>query len=209
MSGDPMPTEFRAKTWIYRPLAAIFGGLAVFSLIFGPLFLFGLMKDAKGAPAKDAGIALCSMSVPFLFIFALAVFNLRARKRPILRLCREGIEVVVIGSSSLDAIPLIPSLVRVAWLIISTQGFRRRLFCFPWECYQDAYVSGLPMVKQLTIVASRYLQNYESLPKDSYVTEQLVLAEAAFDTPLDQIADAIKWYASTSLSSSNLPSWHN
>jgi hypothetical protein len=208
MSGDAMPTEFRAKTWIHWAQALIFGFLAVFCLILGPLFLLEVLKDAKGASARDAGIALCAMSLPFSLIFASAVFNLKARRRPILRLCREGIEVIVLGSSSLDAIPLIPGLVRVAWLILSTQGFRRKLFCFPWECYEDAYVTGRPMVKRLTIVASGSSTDHESLPKDSYVTEQLVLVDAAFDTPLDEIADAIKWYANSSQIASNLPSWH-
>ena len=209
MSGDAIQIEFRAKTWIYFPLSVIFGGLAAFSLILGPLFLFGVMKDARGAPATDAGIALCSMGIPFGLIFALNAFNIRARQRPILCLCREGIRIVVIGSSSLDGIPMIPAVVRVAWLIISTQGFRQKLFVCPWAWYQDVYVSGMPMARRLTIVASRSLPNYESIPSGAYTAEEVVLAEAAFDTPLDRIADAIKWYANSSQSRSDLPSWHH
>ena len=81
-----MPTQFKAKTWIFVTQVLLFGGLAVFCMVLGPLFLFGLMNDAKGAPATDAGITLSVMIVPFLLIFALAMFNLRARRRPLLRL---------------------------------------------------------------------------------------------------------------------------
>src|SRR5947199_5229803 len=97
-----MPTEFMARTWLFIVQALIFGGLASFSLVFGPLFLFGFMKKANGVSATDAGIALTALSVPFLLVFALAVYNLSARRRPLLRLCREGIEFVEIGASSLD-----------------------------------------------------------------------------------------------------------
>src|SRR4051812_12790295 len=78
------PAEFMARTWIFVVQALIFGGLASFSLVFGPLFLFGFMKKANGMPGTDAGIALTALSVPFLLVFALAVYHLSARRRPLL-----------------------------------------------------------------------------------------------------------------------------
>ena len=76
------------------------------------------------------------MSVPFLLVFALAAYEIFARRRPLLRLCREGIEIVQIGESSLDGFPLIPGLIRVAWLILSTQGFRHPAIRIPWRSVQ-------------------------------------------------------------------------
>src|SRR3954465_2957401 len=114
MSRPDMPTRFTGKTWIFYAQALIWGGIGTFGLIFGPLFLFGFMNKANGAPATDAGIGLTVVSVPLLMLSDLAVYNIRARRRPLLRLCREGIEIMEIGRSSLDGIPLIPGMIRVA-----------------------------------------------------------------------------------------------
>ncbi len=209
MSQLAKPTQFMAKTWIFVVQALIVGGFASFSLIFGPLFLFGLMKKADDTPATEAGIALTAFSVPLLLYMALVVYNLRARRRPLLRLCREGIEIVQIGSSWLDGIPLIPGLIRIAWLILSTQGFKQRVVRVPWRCFQDAWVSGPPMARRLTIVASLSLATAEDLPPGSFLTDQVVLPEVMFSTPLDQIAAAIKWNADVSMDLEHLASWRD
>ncbi|GAC1451915.1 MAG: hypothetical protein NVSMB9_36910 [Isosphaeraceae bacterium] len=209
MSRLEMPTQFMAKTWIFLVQAIVFGGLASFGLIMGPLSLFGFVHDVNGAPAIDAGVGLTAMSVPFLLVFALAVYNIRARRRPLLRLCREGIEIVEIGSSSLDGIPLIPGLIRLAWLILSTQGFRRRVVLVPWRNFQDARVSGPPMARRLTIHARQSLGTAEELPRNSLVIDQIVLEEVMFSTPLDQIAEAIQWYANGSTDLEDLASWND
>jgi hypothetical protein len=203
------PTRFEAKIWIYVAQALVFGGLAAFSVGLGPLFLFGIMKKADGTPGTDAGVALCMMSVPLLLISALAVFNVLARRRPPLRLYREGLEIVLIGNSSLAGIPLIPGLIRVAWKIISTEGFRQKLACIPWQCFQEAAVCGPPMARQLVIVASPLLLlDDQDIPAGSFLVEQIVLQEVEFKTPLDQIAEVINLTASASGPLSHLPSWH-
>jgi hypothetical protein len=38
-----MPSRFRGKTWIFVAGAIIFGGLASFSFLMGPLLLFGVI----------------------------------------------------------------------------------------------------------------------------------------------------------------------
>jgi hypothetical protein len=207
MPRHAMPTEFMAKTWIFVVQSLIFGGLASFSLIFGPLFLVGFMKKANGASATDAGIALTAMSVPLLLVFALAVYNLSARRRPLLRLCREGIEFVEIGSSSLDGIPLIPGWVRIAWLVLSMQGFRKRVVRVPWRDFHDAWVSGPPMARRLTIDTSLSLAITGELPLGTFVTDRIVVSEAVFSTPLDQIDAAIKSIANSSIDLEHLASW--
>jgi hypothetical protein len=207
MSRLEMPTQFMAVIWIFVVQSIIFGGLATFSLVFGPLFLFGFMNKANGAPATDAGIALTAMGVPFMLISALAVYNIRARRRPMLRLCREGIEIVEIGRSSLDGFPLIPGMIRVAWLILSMQGFRRRVVRVLWHDFEDAWVSGPPMARRLTILAPPSRGTAEALPRDSSVADQIVLTEVMFSTPLDNIAASIKWNANHSLDLRHLASW--
>jgi hypothetical protein len=202
-----MPTRFMARTWIFRAQALVFGGLAAFSLVLGPLFVLGLMHDANGRPAADAGIALSAMSLPMLLVFALALYNLRSRRWPILRLCREGIEIVEIGASSLDRIPSLPGLVRVAWLILSTQGFRKRVARVPWRDFGDVWVSGPPMSRRLTIVTSPDSASAEGLPAPSPSVGHVVLPEVTFADPLDQIAEAIMSIAIDPGRRNHLPSW--
>ena len=124
-----------------------------------------------------------------------------------LRLCREGIEFVEIGSSSLDGIPLIPELIRIAWLILSMQGFRKRVVRVPWRDFQDAWVSGPPMARRLTIDASGSLAIAEELPPGTFVADQLVMTEVMFSTPLDEIAAAILLYAENPIDREHLASW--
>jgi hypothetical protein len=78
------------------------------------------------------------MSVPLVLVFALVAYQLRARRRPLLRLWREGIEIVQVGTSSLDRIPLIPAFIRLACLIVSTQGLRKRVVRVPSKYFRDA-----------------------------------------------------------------------
>ena len=93
--------------------------LGLFCAIFGPLFLFDIMKSADGKPGTVAGVAMSIMAVPTFLVALLGWFNVYARRKPLLRLCAEGMEINVIGASGLDGTPLIPNMVRVAWLILS------------------------------------------------------------------------------------------
>jgi hypothetical protein len=175
-------------------------------LVFGPLFLFGLMKSADGRPTTDAGIALCIMSVPLCLVCALAVFNLMARRRPILRLCREGLEVNQIGVSSLDGVPLVPGWIRVAWLILSRQGFRQELVRTHWQTLESVHTGGVPMARTLTIDAAFYRRaDADGSPSIS----QLCFREVAFEVPVDHIALAVNGFAHDPDSRGLLPSWND
>lgn len=84
----------------------------------------------------------------------LAWFNVHACRKPLLRICEEGIEVNIIGASSLDGVLLIPSLIRVAWLVLSLQGFKKQIGWIPWELFHNVEVAGLPMMRSLVIDAT-------------------------------------------------------
>jgi len=147
------------------------------------------------------------MSVLFLAVFAMAIFNIKARRRPLLRICREGVEVVQVAPSSLDRIPLVPGLVRVAWLILSTQGFRRRIIRFPWRDLQEVLVSGPPMARSLTIVAYPSFLATADLPPGIFAADRVVFPEVTFASPLDEIARAVRSSANLPATPGHLPSW--
>lgn len=190
-----LPTEFSGKTWIFYAQALILGCLGTFSLICGPLFLFGVVKPANGKPGTDAGIALSIIAIPLLLIAALAVFNILARRRPIIRILPTGIEVNQIGCSSLDAVPLLPGLLRVAWLIVSRQGFRQQLLFAPWESFSHAMVVG-PVMSRTLIILGKFCPTTASGPVDSgKVHGQIAIHEVAFTSDVTQIAAAINEYS--------------
>ncbi|MEW4571381.1 hypothetical protein AB1L88_26200 [Tautonia sp. JC769] len=204
-----MPTAFMGKTWIFVVQAITFGIFAAFGLGLGPLFLLGIMVRADGRPGTDAGIAMCLMGIPLLLIFAMAVFNLRARREPLLRLCREGIEIVRVGSSSLDGIPMIPAVLRIAWLIVSTEGFRKTVVHVPWGDVLGARVTGPRMARRLVIVVSpaRAEAEDDRLSGGAGPGGEITLDEFEFKTPLDQIAEAIHSAANAPVGFGQLPSW--
>jgi len=207
MSYHHLPTESKGKTWIFFVQAIVFGVLATFALILGPLSLFEIIKDVRGQPATDAGVALTIMRVPFLLVFALAVFNIAARRRPLLRICREGLEINMIGSSSLDGTPLIPVIVRVAWLILSFQSFKAHTLRAPWQSLHHAEVLGPPMAQTLTIIGAMFRVVDQQCTEATPAADHLTFPEASFRVPLGQIADAINEYRGDAESRAHLSSW--
>jgi hypothetical protein len=201
-------TSFTGKTWIHIAVAIVFGSLAIFGLTFGPLFLFEIMKNARGQPAADAGVALTIMSIPLSLVFALAVFNILARRRPILRVCREGLAINMIGSSSLDGIPFIPGIIRVAWLIISLQGFKQYVVWVPWESLQNAVVFGPRMSLTMVIIGAVFQPTHAETATRIPIANELTFHEAAFRARLDEIASSINTHHQYPKSRENLPSWN-
>ncbi len=196
------------KTWIFRAQTILFGGLGWYSLILGPMFLFGLAEEQNGQPATEGGRALTIISMPFMLIYALAFYNLRARRRPLVRICREGIEIVRIGESSLDGLSMVPGLIRVAWLILSTQGFRKRWIRIPWGDFEAASVSGPPMARRLRTDASYSASLADEPAERPPSVRRIVFEEVEFKTPPDVIASSIQFYAESGCDERDqLPMW--
>lgn len=147
------------------------------------------------------------MSVPFLLLFFFFLFKVITHRRPLLRVCREGVEVHIIGSSALDGMPLIPGLIRALWAAISLQGFKRSILRAPWDSFPYADVTGLPMARKLTIVGSfRTVRAPES--PSATVVDQIALPDAIFRVPLDRIAATINVCCQDPELRDSLPSWN-
>ena len=56
-------TWFYGKTWVLTAQFLMFGGFAAFALAMGPLFLLGVIKDARGESAKGGGVVLTLMGL--------------------------------------------------------------------------------------------------------------------------------------------------
>jgi hypothetical protein len=205
-ADQELPCEFFGKRWIFFAQAIIIGGLAVFSLVMGPLFLLELVKDARNKPRPEAGFAMMIASVPLIVVFAAAMFNIRARRSPIIRIYREGIEVRRIGFSTLDRFPL-PALVRVFWSLVSLQAFRQVKLRVDWPRYTGAAVTGASGARVLTLRGEFFDAAGDPSGLLSRTTHAVAFAEHAFVRRLEAIATTIQCYHDSD-SRRNLASWH-
>ncbi len=182
--------------------------LALFCAIFGPLFLFDVMKRADGKPGTEAGVAMSIMAVPMVLFAMLGWINVYARRRPLLRVCEEGLEINVIGASSLDGTPLIPNLVRVAWLIVSLQGLKKQTGWMPWEMFRNIEVAGLPMMRSLVIDATIAYPTFRGNAVTAQIGNSVAFRDAEFRDPLELIASTIRAYNDDPDARKELPSLH-
>jgi hypothetical protein len=146
--------RFRGKTWIFWVQLFGCGGFGLFGVILGALFWTGAMTDANRKVRPEAGPPLTFAGLGLLAVAGLAAFNIAGRVRPIIRCYREGIECNLVGATSLDGVPLVPGYVRVAWTILSLQGFRSQCVRTPWTKFRGAKVGGLPMAYVLSVNGS-------------------------------------------------------
>ena len=200
---------FYAKSWYLYVWAIVFTMLALFCAIFAPLFLFDIMKRADGKPGTDAGVAMSIMAVPMFLIALLGWFNVYARRKPLLRICEEGMEINVIGASSLDGTPLIPNLVCVAWLILSLQGFKKQIGWIPWETLRNIEVVGLPMKRSLLIEATIAYPAFRGDAMTARIGDSIAFRDAEFQEPLEVLVSTIQEFYNDADARGALPSLHD
>lgn len=189
--------DFYGKTWVLTVQLLVFGGFAAFGLAFGLLFLAGIMKDAYDEPRPEAGIALTLTGLVLAPIAAVAGYGLLARRLPIIRLCREGLEMRLIGRTSMDGVPLLGSLLKWAWAAISLQGFKTQCVRVEWMFVQGAEIVGLPMMRTLRIL-------WITLPAGVTGVE---FSEAELQPRLEQVDEAVAQLRRHPELRAALPSW--
>jgi hypothetical protein len=200
--------QFYGKTWYYAAQAIVFGAFGLIMLIMGTLGLLGFMKAPDGRTDMSSGAVMLLVSVALFAIAALAIYNIAARQQPILRLCQEGLEITIIGASSLARFPIQSPWLQMTWLIISLQGFRTQYIWAPWDSVKRATVSGLPMAQTLTIIAQFYSSRKFAKRKLPPVAGQWEFRDAEFEETLDLISDIITAYVDGVEPRNQLPSWN-
>ncbi len=179
----------RAKTWIFWAQAIVFGGFGLFCLILGPLFLTGILTPAHGGSGQPAGVALSIFACAFLAVFALAIFNILACRQPLIVCDHETARFGLVGASALNGVPMVPGFVRVGWLILSGQGFRKQVITVPHDAILGVDVQGLPMQKSLTI---RFADGFA--PDGRAALREIRYSDAAFVEPIDAVAEQLRAY---------------
>jgi hypothetical protein len=201
VKATAMQDRFPGKTWIYWSQFIICGDLGLGSVILGGLFWTVTMKDALDKPAPEAGPPMVITGSCLLIVAALAAFNIISRHTSMIRCYRDGIECNLIGVSSLDRVPLVPGLLRLAWTILSVQGFRTQRWRIPWSQFAGADVSGIPMAYELT------LKGAVTLVTTGRVTHSIAFPQFALKDDPQQVADVLNHLATDPQRRDELPAW--
>jgi len=164
------------------------------------------------------GILLTAFGVFLVPLTAHSIFHIVMRRRPIVRLCREGIEINKIGAAFLDGdrlvagglVPgeLVPGAIRVVWPVFSGQGLKREILRAPWEHFRYVQALGLPETKELAIGAMFFRRGRESPDPAGAILDRITFKPADFNALLDQVAVAIEKHSRNMSLRDALPSWN-
>ena len=196
-----MKDRFRGKTWIYWAQLIVCGIIGLCNVILGILFWTRAMADVRGVARPEVGPPAIIGGCCLLAVATLAAFNIIGRVTPIIRCYCDGIECNLVGASSLDGVPLVPGLVRVAWTILSLQGFRSQRVRITWPHFAGAFVSGIPMAKVLTLNGA--VMNL----KTGRVTEWVAFRQAELKDDPKQVADVLNHFAAEPTRRDELAHW--
>jgi hypothetical protein len=208
-TATPIKTEFYGKTWLFRTGALLCVLLAFLCVLMAVLFLCGISKPANGIPKGVAAIRLLLLAMPISFFATLFWFNVFARRRPLLRICHEGLEVNIVGRGSLDHVAGIPTSIRLVWLVVSMQGFRKQIGWVPWESYRSVKVSGMSMTKTLTLHGTVAFPTFRGDEIESTVSDHISFRSSECRDSLEEIANAVKTTFEQPSSWTALPSLHD
>lgn len=201
-------TEFYGKTWLYRTGAFLSALLAFICVLIAILFLCGVSKPANGIPGSVAAVRLLLVAVLICFFAILFWFHVLVRHRPLLRICQEGLEVNIVGRGSLDHVPGIPTSIKLVWLVLSMQGFRKQISWVPWESFRGVKVSGMPTMRTLTIHCTVAFPRFRGDELEATVADNVIFRSSEYHDSLDEVANAIETTFNHPSTWSALPSFH-
>lgn len=196
-----MQDRFRGKTWIFWAQLIVSGYLGIMAVIVGTYVWSGNVRNYKGETLSELAIPSILFGVCMLVVAALAAFNIVGRFRPIIRCYREGIECNLVGATSLDGVPFLPGLYRVAWAILSLQGFRSQRVRIIWEDFVGAKVAGIPMMYLLI------LNGTVTNAKTGLVSNSIAFKQVAIKVHPQQVADVLNGFAGNTAQREQLPHW--
>lgn len=196
-----MRDRFFAKTWIHWAKLLVFLPLGAFAIVAGVLFWTGTLTDAHGVVRPSGGPPLVIFGCLFIFVAAMALARILASIRPIIRCYRSGIECNLAGVTSVDGIPLVPGVIRVAWAIFSTQGFRAQRLRIQWDHFHGAEVRGLPMALVLAVHGTATNVSAE------FAASVITFKQAALREHPQEVAESLNHLAGNSTRRDQLPDW--
>lgn len=146
-------TEYRfyAKTWMLWAFTLIGVPAAIFCIIMGPLFMFGIIEPANGEPGQIPGIIISIIGILLIPIMSTVVFWLLESQKPIVVCFQEGIFIRLIGESvgRMSAILSLYLLILI-WHVITGKAFKTQTLFYEWgeitSVFQTADKSAFAIV---------------------------------------------------------------
>ncbi len=199
-----IPDRFRGKTWIYRAQIAFALFFGLVGLLIGASFATGKAKNAQGeAISPNVGYGLLAFGAGALVYATLDMVNLRARKQPVVRIYREGIEFDRYSCDFIDdrqqgltSLPLISA-------TLSGRGGPERYFRLAWPAVEGIGIGGGLGKRGLVAQGSFTPGDGRHEP----AARRLVLPESHFRGRLEPVVEAIEHYANQPEALRSLPSW--
>ena len=193
--------RFRAKSWIYWARLLICALLGGFLFLFGIAAWLGWTRDSSGEPMTEAGPLLTGVGVCVIVVGLLALAKIVGSLAPAIRCYADGIECNLVGATSLDGVRMLPHFIRLAWEVLSLQGFRTRRVRVRWDEFLGAEVRGLPMAYVLALHGS-FVNLGTGATYPSVAFQQHLLKDSPHD-----VARAINLFASRPNKRTELPQW--
>lgn len=208
MTGnEKLRTVFYGKRW----LLALGGSIAAFVFIsmaiMGPLVLLGQLKDDFGKPLPPvAGVILSSIAIFLGFLTWVLWKNFLVRGRPLIRVCREGVEVRIIAASALNDDWTMPSKPVLLWRIITGSGYGNRIGWISWDHLRSVTIVGnseKKLVLEGPVAVETAVKGDELTAR---IGANLAFKDSQLKNRLQTIADSILTYKNSTDSRQSLPS---
>lgn len=208
MTGnEKLQTVFYGKRW----LLALGGSIAAFVFIsmamMGPLMLLGQVKDDFGKPFPPvAGVILSSIAIFLGFLTWVLWKNFLVRGRPLIRVCREGVEVRIIAASALNDDWTMPSKPVLLWRIITGSGYGNRIGWISWDLLRSVTIVGnseKKLVLEGPVAVETAVKGDELTAR---IGANLAFKDSQLKNRLQTIADSILTYKNSTDSRQSLPS---
>ncbi len=194
-----IPDRFPGKTWIFRAQIAFALFFGVMWLVIGVVFSSGKMKNAQGQPVSaNIGYGMLGAGVACFVYTALDMVNLRARKEPVVRIYREGVELDRYSCDFIDEREQgLTSLHLISAVLSGRAG--ARYFRVRWPEIEAVGIGG-GLGKRGLVVEGTFTPGDPGAP----TAHRLVLPESRFRGRLEPVVEAINHHANQTEA---LPSW--
>lgn len=208
MAGtEKLRTAFYGKRWLF----ALGGSIAAFVFIsmamMGSLILLGQVNDDFGKPLPPvAGVAVSAIAILLGFLTWVLWKNFFARGRPLIRICRDGVEVRVIAASALNEDWTIPSKPVLLWRIITGSGYGNRVGWISWDLLRSVTIVGISekkLVLEGPVAVPTALKGDEITAR---IGANLAFKDSQLKNRLQTIADTILTYKDSTDRRQSLPS---
>lgn len=192
-----MRDRFYSRTWTLWVAACLSAILGLGLIVMGIGFWSGSLGDADAQEGTENGPRLTIAGCCMLAWAALGATKIVRRRVPTIRCHREGIECNLVGVTSLDGVPLVPAPIRMAWALLSLQGFRAQRIRILWPQFFSALVAD-------GILALHWLPDEGS---EEGMFRTVEFKEGLLVDELEEVAASVNLLAENAVEREGLPAW--